>query len=329
MKSEVLRALKENREGYISGEALSNSLNVSRTAVWKAIKQLKEQGYVIESATRKGYRLMESIESLNKEELESELESTLVKNVITFDSIDSTNMYAKKIAAEGVCEGTLILADEQTHGKGRLGRQWHSEKNSGIWMSIVLRPEIRPENAAKITQIAAAAMAEAIRKIAEIEVGIKWPNDIVYKGKKVCGILTEMSAELGAVNYVVVGVGVNVNTEGFSDEIKEIATSLKHITGKVYSRKDIVIEFINRFEKLYGDFVQTGQLTKTIDICKALSVVLGEEIEIISRNSKEYGKAIDLDHNGHLIVEKDNGEIKEVFYGEISIRGNFYKGAKS
>jgi len=326
MKSKILRALKDKKDGYVSGEWLSNEFNVSRTAVWKAIKQLKEQGYVIESVTRKGYRLVESVDTLNKADLESELHGTLVQKVMTFDTIDSTNIYGKKIAAEGCPEGVLIISDEQTAGKGRLGRQWESQKGTGVFMSLVLRPDILPERASVITQIVAAAMQQSIEDVTAVEVGIKWPNDIVYNGKKICGILTEMSAELGGINYIIVGVGVNVNNDQFDSEAAKVAVSLKQITGKDISRKDIVIGFVNHFESMYNDFVEKNDLSKAMAVCREKSIVIGNDIEIISKAGSEYAKALDLTEAGHLLVLDNNGNEKEVYYGEISIRGDFYKG---
>jgi len=322
MKSRIIEALKQHSHTFISGEELSQKLGVSRTAVWKVIKQLKEEGYQIESVSRKGYRLIQEGDSLNAEALGVELKgSSLIQKIEHFDSIDSTNTYAKNIASDGAVEGTLIISDEQTKGRGRLGRMWTSPKGTGIWMSLVLRPDIEPVHASKMTQIAAAAMNEAIIRVTGLCAGIKWPNDIILSKKKVCGILTEMSAELNTVNYIVVGIGVNVNVEAFPDEISQTATSLKIESGETVRRKDIVVEFIKQFEVLYNTYIKEGNLQKTLEYCRSNSVTIGQKVRIIHKNETLYGEAIDLNQDGELLVKFENGEVKPVFYGEVSVRG--------
>ena len=322
MKSRIIEALKEHSHTFISGEELSQKLGVSRTAVWKVIKQLKEEGYQIESVSRKGYRLIQEGDTLNSEALGVELkDSTLIQKIEHFDSIDSTNTYAKNIASDGAVEGTLIISDEQVKGRGRLGRTWTSPKGTGIWMSLILRPDIEPVHASKMTQIAAAAMNEAIIRTTGLDAGIKWPNDIILNRKKVCGILTEMSAELNTVNYIVVGIGVNVNVEKFPEEISQTATSLKIESGEVVRRKDIVVEFIKQFEILYNTYIKEGNLQKTLEYCRSNSVTIGQKVRIIHKNETLYGEAVDLNQDGELLVKFENGEVKPVFYGEVSVRG--------
>lgn len=322
MKSRIIEELKEHSHTFISGEELSQKLGVSRTAVWKVIKQLKEEGYQIESVSRKGYRLIQEGDSLNAEALGVELkDSALIKKIEHFDSIDSTNTYAKHIASEGAEEGTLVIADEQLSGRGRLGRKWTSPKGTGIWMSLVLRPDIEPIHAAKMTQIAAAAMNEAIIRVTGLNAGIKWPNDIILSKRKTCGILTEMSAELNTVNYIVVGIGVNVNVEAFPDDIKDVATSLKIESGETVRRKDIVVEFIKQFEAFYFAYIKEGNLHDTLEYCKTNSVTIGQKVRVIHKNETLFGEAIDLNEDGELIVKFENGEVKPVFYGEVSVRG--------
>lgn len=322
MKSRIIEALKEHSHTFISGEELSQKLGVSRTAVWKVIKQLKEEGYQIESVSRKGYKLIQEGDSLNAEALGVELKScSLVQKIEHFDSIDSTNTYAKNIASDGADEGTLVISDEQVKGRGRLGRSWTSPKGTGIWMSLILRPDIEPIHAAKMTQIAAAAMNESIIRTTGLEAGIKWPNDIILNRKKVCGILTEMSAELNTVNYIVVGIGVNVNVEEFPEEISQTATSLKIESGQTVKRKDIVVEFVKQFEILYNAYIKEGNLQKTLEYCRNNSVTIGQKVRIIHKNETLYGEAVDLNQDGELLVKFDNGEVKPVFYGEVSVRG--------
>ncbi|QEK11107.1 biotin--[acetyl-CoA-carboxylase] ligase [Crassaminicella thermophila] len=324
MKRKVLEALKKNKDIFISGEELSRKIGVTRTAVWKHIKQLKEEGYEIESISRKGYRLLKEPDTLDPNALIIEIGSNFIgKHIYHFDSVDSTNTIAKKMAAEGAFDGTVIIAEEQIGGRGRLGRSWISPKGTGIWMSIVLRPNIEPTEAAKITQITAAAVANAIRKATGCEVGIKWPNDIIIHNKKVCGILTEMGAELNSVNYIIVGIGINVNVDikEFPEEVKKIATSIRACVGKEISRKDIVKEILLEFQKLYLDFIENKNIKKSIDICKKYSVTLGKQVKIKNRDKEIIAEAIDLTEDGQLLIKNESGEMQTVISGEVSVRG--------
>lgn len=323
MKTKILNMLKSKHNEFLSGAEISEALNISRQAISKHIKQLKEQGYNIESISRKGHKLIDDQTDIySKEEILSENKSkTLGKNLIFLDTIGSTNDYAKSVAHEDESDKTVIISDEQTLGKGRLGRTWESEKGTGIWMSIILKPSIEPAEAPKITQIAAAAMTLAIEEVTKEEVKIKWPNDLILSKRKVCGILTEMSAELGGINYVVVGIGVNVNQSYFADEIKDKATSIKQVVGELVSRKEIVVSFLEIFERLYDDFIETESLERTIDVCKSHSVLLGKEVRVITKSLTRKVKVIDISSEGQLVIENENGEIENVFYGEVSVRG--------
>lgn len=324
MKREVLKALKENKDTFISGEELSSKIGVTRTAVWKHIKLLKEEGYEIESVSRRGYRLVKEPDTLDANALEIEMGSKRFGNKVHhFDSIDSTNTMAKKMAAEGATEGTIIISEEQIGGRGRLGRNWVSPSGTGIWMSIILRPNIGPTEATKITQITAAATAIAIEKITGCNLGIKWPNDIIINKKKVCGILTEMSAELNSVNYIVVGIGINANIDlsDFPEEIRSIATSIKACVGEKICRKDVVKEILSEFEKLYLDFIENKNIKESIDICKKYSVTVGKQVKIRDREKEMIAEAIDLTEDGQLLIKKESGEIEKVLSGEVSVRG--------
>ncbi|TCO71336.1 biotin--[acetyl-CoA-carboxylase] ligase [Marinisporobacter balticus] len=324
MKKDVLEALKNNKDVFISGEELSKKIGVTRTAVWKNIKQLKEEGYEIESVSRKGYRLTTEPDTLDANVLEIEVASKHIGNKIYhFESIDSTNTIAKKLATEGAIEGTIIIAEEQSGARGRLGRNWVSPNGTGIWMSMILRPNIEPMEATKITQITAAAVALAIKKVTGCDVGIKWPNDIIINKKKVCGILTEMSAELNCVNYIIVGIGINVNMNllDFPEEIRPIATSIKSCVGESVSRKKIVTEILHKFEELYLDFVVHKNIEKSMNICKKYSVTLGNQVKIKNRNKEIIAQAIDLTEDGQLLIKNELGEIEKVLSGEVSVRG--------
>lgn len=322
MQSKILAYLKSQPNEFVSGAKISQVLQISRQAVSKHIQKLKINGYDIESVSRKGHRLLNPEEDkYNFMEINHDNSTTKMgKSLIFLDSVDSTNDYLKKIALHAE-DMTVVIADEQTAGKGRLGRTWTSKKGAGIWMSVLLKPDIEPASAPKITLIAAAAMTLAIEKVTPLQVGIKWPNDLVISSKKVCGVLTEMSAELGNINYIVVGLGVNVNQEEFSEELFDKATSLKIEHKEVCSRKKIVLEFLKHFEDLYVDFLNQKTLEKTLRICKSRSVLLNKEVWLTTKASKRKVKVIDLNEEGHLMIENSEKKTEEIFYGEVSVRG--------
>ncbi|AOT73177.1 biotin--[acetyl-CoA-carboxylase] ligase [Geosporobacter ferrireducens] len=324
MKKEILEALKQNKGKFISGEELSIKIGVTRTAIWKHIKQMKEDGYDIDAVSRRGYRLIQEPDTLELNELQIDMKTRLIgSNLIYYPSIDSTNNEAKKEAAAGAPEGTVIIADEQTGGRGRLGRQWVSPKGTGIWMSIILKPELEPAEAAKITQLTAASVATALRNVTGCEAGIKWPNDIIINKKKVCGILTEMSAELNSVNHIIVGMGINVNVdpEEFPEEVRSIATSVKESVGHEIYRKEIVLEILRIFEDLYLDFIRRKSIDKSVGICRKYSVTLGNQVRIISKDKVVYAEAVDLTEDGELLIRNEAGEIEKIISGEVSVRG--------
>lgn len=321
MKSKILNMLKSKQGEFVSGAEISETLNISRQAVSKHINKLKEQGYSIESVSRKGHRLKDLVEMYNKAEIQSELTTQVLgKNLIFLETVDSTNDYAKKIAWDSQ-DQVVIISDEQTAGKGRLGRQWTSEKASGIWMSVILKPDIEPAEAPKITQIAAAAMVKAIESVTGEDILIKWPNDLIYNKKKVCGVLTEMSAELGGINYVVAGIGVNVNQASFPENLMDKAISLRIGMGQMVSRKNIVLAFLSNFENLYGDFIESGHLGQTIQICKSHSILMNKDVRIITKSLTRQVRVIDINDHGQLVVLNENGEEEAIFYGEVSVRG--------
>lgn len=323
MKDTILRLLKENKDNFISGQVISEKLGVTRTAVWKYINMLKCEGYEIESVSKRGYRLKVSPDILNQEEISSGLNTKFIgRNVEYFESIDSTNTKAKELALKNVCEGTVVISEEQTMGRGRLGRTWISPKYKGIFMSIILRPEVDPLDVPKITQIGAAAVLLAFRAL-KIDVNIKWPNDIILNNKKLCGILTEMSGELNKINYVVIGIGINANIpiEEFPEDIRDKATSVLRETNKNVVRKDLASSILNNFEEMYQDFVNSGDISRVIDICRKNSILIGKDVRIINPRCEKLGKVLDLDDSGELIVQMEGGNIEKVVSGEVSVRG--------
>lgn len=321
MKNKVLKILKDS-EDFISGEEISKEFHMTRAAIWKYINMLKEDGYVIESIPRKGYKLVYLPDILTYEEVGKYLDTDFIgRNIYYFDLINSTNIKAKEIALEEK-EGTVLVSEEQVGGKGRLGRQWLSPKGKGIWMSIILKPNVDPMKVAKITLLGAAAVHKALANM-NIKSQIKWPNDILIDGKKISGILTEMSAELNMINYVIMGIGINVNLdeEDIPEDLKDKATSIKIIEGKEIDRKRLLANILNELEKLYIDFRDKDTITKAIDICKANSILIGKEVRLIRGEEIRFGKALDINEEGELVVEFEYGAIENIYSGEVSVRG--------
>lgn len=321
MKDKILQKLKESKD-FISGQEISREFHMTRAAIWKYISALKEEGYDIESVPSKGYRLISLPDILSYEEIKAYLNTDFIaRKIYYFNTLDSTNKKAKEIAQDEE-EGTVIIAEEQTQGKGRMGRSWISPKGKGIWMTMILKPNLEPMKVPKMTLIAAAAVHKALNKLG-IKSQIKWPNDILVDGKKVCGILTEMSGELNMVNYVIMGIGINVNLdeEDIPDELKDIAGSLKLTTGKKINRKELAANILNEFEKLYLSFKEEDNIEEVLKICKENSILLGEEVRIIRGNNIRIGKAIDINDNGELVVKFDGDLVENIMAGEVSLRG--------
>jgi len=322
MKTEILRVLQNNKSTYISGEELSKKLNVSRTAIWKTINQLRSEGYEIDSSPHKGYQLVKQTCDLNQSELEIALSPfDLISNIVYLPVVDSTNRYAKQLGNESGFEPSLIIAERQTEGRGRLGREWYSEDKSGIWMSLLLKPDIQPTLAARITLMAAAAISCAIDDVTGLETQIKWPNDIVINGKKVCGILTEMSAELNHINYLILGIGINVNQSQFDEDIMSKATSLYSISNQRYNRLDIVVNFIEHFSYYYKRLIEQTDFSEVIQINREKSATLNKEVDILTIQQKRRVYAKDIDLDGNLIIINECDKEEAIYFGEVSVRG--------
>lgn len=332
MKDCILKRLKGTGSQYVSGEMLSEDLGVSRTTVWKCIKELRKEGYVIESSSKKGYKLISAHDVINSCEISYNLGTELLgRKIHCFDVIDSTNHYAKKIAFEGCDDGTVVIAEQQTAGRGRLGRQWHSAGKKGIWLSVVLRPEIVPSDVQMITLAAAISVVSAVKEATGIVSAIKWPNDIILDNKKVCGILTEMNSEMEQVNFVILGIGINTNqdTEDFPEDIRDIAVSLKTFLNKSRTepaihksidRSKLIRALLVELDRVYR-MVRNGDIHNMIDEWKKYSVTLGKEVSITVKNETYRGIANDITMDGKLLVKCSDGMIREVVSGEVSVRG--------
>lgn len=320
MRDKIIKVILDSGGDFVSGEELSKQLGISRTAIWKHINILREEGYDIESVNKKGYRLISSPKDLlNPQNIYHNLITDIIgKNIIHLECVDSTNDYLKKIGND-VQEGTVVISEEQTRGKGRLGRNWQSKSREGIWMSIILKPEIMPYKAPFITLIAGAAIIKALNNL-QVPAKIKWPNDIIINNKKVSGILTELSAEIERVNYVVVGIGMNVKNLDFDKELEEKATSL-YKENYCLSRVEIVSKVLYEFEKLYKDYIEDNNKEGTLKICREYSAIINKDVYIIKGDEKELVRCIDISDEGNLIVRDGNNNEKEILSGEVSIRG--------
>ncbi len=320
MKTELLAALR-NSDGYVSGQELCETLGVSRTAVWKVMQKLKAEGYEIEAVSNKGYRLISSPDVLSAEELESIRKTSWAgQEIVYYDVTDSTNVQAKRIAEEGGVHGTLVVADRQESGKGRRGRGWDSPKNTGIFMTMLLRPTVKPDEASMLTLVAAMAVAKGIRLYTGLPAGVKWPNDIVINGKKVCGILTEMNTEIEYINYVVIGIGINVLNQSFPDEIKDVATSLLLEKGEPVKRSGLIEAIWEQFEIYYDKFCSKGNLSEIKEEYNSLLVNLDRQVRVLDPREPYEGTARGITDGGELIVEAEDG-IRLVSSGEVSVRG--------
>ena len=320
MRNEILDYFRKADGNFVSGQQISKDLHVSRTAIWKHINVLKERGYIFESSTRKGYRLIYAPNLLTPLEIDSALHTeTFGRHVVYLESTQSTNEEAKKIAREGAEEGTIVVAEEQITGHGRLARGFYSPFAKGIWFSLILRPKFFPMEASKCTLLAAVGVCRGIRRMGFADAGIKWPNDILVHGKKLVGILTLMSASMEKIDYIIMGIGINtgIKKNEFPEDFREGATSFLN-EGINVSRKDLLAAILGELEKEYS-IAQDEGFDKVLDDWRALSVTLGQEVRVIFGDDSYTGKAVDIDRDGCLLVNTGS-EVKRVIAGDVSIR---------
>ncbi|KYC46734.1 MAG: putative biotin ligase [Candidatus Methanofastidiosum methylothiophilum] len=315
MKSKILEIL-ENKGNYVSGEEISKEIGISRAAVWKHVKKLRELGYEIDSKTNEGYKLIRSPDRPVEFELERMLDTKIIgKKILFFEEVDSTNNKAKQIALEEN-DGTVVVSEMQTSGRGRRGREWHSPKG-GVYVSFILKPNIPPEKAPQLTLVSSLALVESLNAMNNgLNAKIKWPNDVLIRGKKVSGILTELSADMEKINYIVVGVGVNLNTD--QNNLPETGTSLKLEMKKDVSVNLFLKSFLEKYDSVYQKYLD-GDINQIIKLWKDNSDTLGKNVKIIGINETYEGLAKDIDENGALILQVDNKEIK-VYSGDVSLR---------
>jgi BirA family biotin operon repressor/biotin-[acetyl-CoA-carboxylase] ligase len=326
-KQTVLALLRANSGAFLSGEQVSGQLGLSRTAVWKAVDALRREGFEIEARTGLGYRLVSAPDLLTEEAIRTCLGPTVTvgRELCCFDEIDSTNTYAKKLALSGAPDGTVVVADCQTAGRGRMDRRFQSPKGKGIYLSVLLRPSLPPERLMVVTALAGVAVCQAVEQVCGLKPGLKWPNDPVLGGKKLCGILTEMGmeGESGRLQYLIPGIGLNVaqQPEDFSPDVAEIATSLLQVTGAPVSRAALAAAEIEALDRVYTA-LQAGDLSDYLAAYRRDCVNLGRTVQLIAPDgSRETVTAVGIDEDFGLMVRDAAGRVRTVRSGEVSVRG--------
>ena len=320
MKAEILRLIRAN-DG-ITCRQICEKLNISKASVVTMVRQLVEEGYDIEDTEEKGYVLYSYPESISSHELMSRVTTRWAGRTVYFRrETGSTNEDAEELAADGKEHGTLVVTDHQVAGHGRCGRGWESNKGENIAMTLLLRPQVKPDKASMITLIMAVAVADVFSKSTEEKVTIKWPNDVLINNKKVCGILTQMSTKPDSIDYVVCGVGINVNNESFDESISSTATSLLIESGRKHSRADIIIGIMDHFEYYYEMFAEMEDLSFLVSMYDGYLVNKDREVRVLDPKGEFTGTALGINDFGELIVQKDDGSFTRVASGEVSVRG--------
>jgi BirA family biotin operon repressor/biotin-[acetyl-CoA-carboxylase] ligase len=322
MDEEILQLLREHPLAFLSGEEISRQLKVTRTAIWKRVSALRDMGYEIEASTRRGYCLVRSPDLLSPSEVKPILRTKWMgKTIHHFQTIDSTNSEAYQLALTGAKEGEVVIAESQKKGRGRLGRHWFSPPFLNLYLSVILRPHIPPQQASIITLMAAVATAEAIEKFSGLKPSIKWPNDILLRSRKVAGLLNEIHSEMDRIHFVVLGIGVNLNMDGrmFPKEIRPMVTSLKKEMGRTISRKAFLQSLLEELEEWYGIFLKKGGAA-ILKAWRDRAQIEGKEVKVTSFGERVVGVAIDVDSDGALILETERGEKKRIVAGDVEYK---------
>ena len=322
MDEEILKLLRESPSVFLSGEEIGQRLKVTRTTVWKRVKHLRTLGYEIEASTRSGYRLIRSPDLLTPSEVKPLLGTKQLGRVIHyFQTIDSTNSKAYQLALEGAKEGELVIAESQEKGRGRLGRHWFSPPFLNLYLSVILRPNIPPQQASLITLMAAVATVDAIRKFTGLLPLIKWPNDILLRDRKVAGLLNEIHSEMDRVHFIILGMGVNLNVDGkmFPKEVRTLATSLKKEMGQTISRKAFLQLLLQELEGWYTLFLKEGAAA-ILKAWRDRAQIKGRRVKVHSFGKTLVGVAVDVDSDGALILETADGERKKIVAGDVEYK---------
>jgi BirA family biotin operon repressor/biotin-[acetyl-CoA-carboxylase] ligase len=318
----ILTALRGAGEGSVSGAELSHRLGISRAAIWARIEELRELGYDIEASPHQGYRLLSAPDVLHADDLISRLGKTSVigRDIRVFQETTSTNDVVEKFARDGVKEGVVVFAESQRAGRGRLGRKWVSPAQRGLWFSVLLRPDLRPQEATQLMVASATALARAIQLATGLEPKIKWPNDILIRGRKVAGILTELNAELDHIKYVIVGIGVNVNLNAgdFPADLRKLATSLKAEAGAAISRPELAAAILRELDNDYAR-VGAGEFGAVADEWAARCSTLGHAVVIRVGDRQIRGRAETLGEDGALLLRTDHGHLERIMGGDVRV----------
>ncbi|WP_163100972.1 biotin--[acetyl-CoA-carboxylase] ligase [Peribacillus alkalitolerans] len=321
IRNKLLDAFSKQAGDFVSGQQVADYLGCSRTAVWKHIEELKKDGYEVEAVRKKGYRILGTPGKVSESEIRMGLKTKTMGQAISyFETIDSTQKVAHMLANEGADEGTIVIAEEQIQGKGRMARNWHSPKYTGVWMSTILKPNIPLQRAPQLTLLAAVAVVQAIEEITDLSPLIKWPNDILVNGKKITGILTEMQAESDKINSIILGIGINVNQkrEDFPEELQEKASSIYIETGKEHSRALIVQTVLEKLEALYNLYLTKGFMPIKL-LWESYAISIGTEIIATTLHQVIKGKAIGITDEGVLLLQDDEGEIHSIYSADIHL----------
>ena len=325
-RESVLALLRERQGEYVSGEAMSRALGISRAGVWKAIEGLRQEGYTISSAPNRGYRLEDAPDKLRAGELSGPLAGALVgSKLMCLDVVDSTNTECKRQAVAGAEEGLVVMAEEQTGGRGRRGRGFQSPKGKGLYLSALFRPDLEPGQVSDFTAWVAVAVCDGIEACCGIRPQIKWTNDIILNGKKLVGILTELSlvSETNTLDYMVTGIGVNVNqaVEDFSPEIQEMATSLSMVLGRPVRRADLAAQIILALDRMYAGYPEDR--AEYLKKYRAGCITTGHQVQLITPAARRQAFALEIDDDFNLVVELYNGKRETISAGEVSVRGMY------
>jgi BirA family biotin operon repressor/biotin-[acetyl-CoA-carboxylase] ligase len=321
LRKKLIDAFTNSKEEYLSGQHLADLIGCSRTAVWKHIEELRKEGFELEAVRRKGYRITKTPEKVTPDEIRLGLKTeTLGRNIHHEESIDSTQKIAHRLAYEGSPEGTVVIAEEQLSGRGRMDRRWHSPKSTGVWMSVILRPNIPPPKAPQLTLITAVAVVQAIEELTGLTPQIKWPNDILMNGKKVTGILTELQADADRIISIIIGIGINVNQQldDYPDELKNIATSLSIEKGEKLSRADLIKILLGKLENLYKLYLDKGFYPIKL-LWESYAVSIGKNLTARTITGSIYGKALGITDDGVLMIEDSNGKVHHVYSADIEL----------
>jgi BirA family transcriptional regulator, biotin operon repressor / biotin---[acetyl-CoA-carboxylase] ligase len=319
--AKILSALRANPDG-VSGAQLAEQLGISRAAVWSRIEELRRLDYDIAASPHIGYRLVSSPDALHADDLLARLGRTKVigRDIQVFEQTTSTNDVVEKLARDGVKEGVVVFAESQTKGRGRLGRKWISPERKGLWFSILLRPQLRPQEATQLTVASATALRRAIQNETGLAPEIKWPNDILIAGKKVAGILTELSAEVDRVKHIILGIGIDVNLDAgeFPEELKKIATSLKIETGENVSRAELAVAILRELDFDYAR-IGGGKFSAVADEWESHCATIGKNVTVLIGDRKTRGRTESLDDDGALLVRTEHGHLERIIGGDVTL----------